>query len=335
MSPEQATGRRGAITTATDVYGLGAILYALLTGKAPFGGDSVIETLDAVRTLPPESPRKVNVHVPSDLETICLKCLQKDPRRRYASAGQLAADLKNWLDSRPIIARPVGTAERAWLWCRRKPAVAALAALVGLATLLTIGLLTGRVREQSLALKVLAEQRTRDREDDVRRTIPEIKRAMESGHSVRAYQLMREARGVLPSDEILAELWPQLTATGTLQIEPAGTRVFIRDWIDDKADWLEVGTTPLANVTLPKGPLRWKLVKVGYGTEERQHVFPEVTSIPIRLFREDEVPLGMVPVPASKAKDFSNLSFDLGPFAVDRFESSKSRVSAVCECSWV
>ena len=84
MSPEQATGHRGTITTATDVYGLGAILYALLAGKAPFGGESVIQTLDAVRSRPPEPPSRVNAKVPRDLETICLKCLEKDPRRRYA-----------------------------------------------------------------------------------------------------------------------------------------------------------------------------------------------------------------------------------------------------------
>jgi predicted Ser/Thr protein kinase len=148
MSPEQANGRRGSITTATDIYGLGAILYALLTGKAPFGGDSVMETLDAVRTSPPESPRKFNDRVPRDLETICLKCLEKDPRRRYASAHALAVDLNNWLDSRPITARRVGTAERAWLWCKRKPAVAGLAAAVVLAA---VAGTTGIIAVQAMA----------------------------------------------------------------------------------------------------------------------------------------------------------------------------------------
>lgn len=129
MAPEQAGGRRGGITTATDVYGLGSVLYALLTGRPPFGGDTVIETLDALRSQPPEPPMHVNRRVPRDLETICLKCLEKDPRRRYASAQALADDLRCWLDARPIAARRVGLAERTWLWCRRRPAVAALSAV--------------------------------------------------------------------------------------------------------------------------------------------------------------------------------------------------------------
>ena len=159
MVPEQASGRRGSITTATDVYGLGAILYALLTGKAPFGGDSLVDTLDAVQERPPEPPRQLNASVPRDLETICLKCLEKDPRRRYASAQALADDLRSWLDSRPIAARRVGPAERAWLWCKRKPAVAALAAAVVLAIVGRDGCGLRRADERQPAL---GEERTID-----------------------------------------------------------------------------------------------------------------------------------------------------------------------------
>ncbi len=320
MSPEQANGRRGAITTATDIYGLGAILYALLTGHAPFAGESVIETLDAVRTRPPESPTKFDAHIPLDLETICLKCLEKDPRRRYASAHELAADLNNWLDSRPITARRVGAAERAWLWCKRKPAIAALAASVVLAAGLGVGLLMGTVREQGLALTVLAEQRKRDREDEMRRQLPEIKRAMETGSPVRAYKLALEARKVLPGDDTLAALWSDLTSTATLQVEPSGTSVLVRDWNGREGDWLEIGTTPLVNVQLPNGPVRWKFEKPGLVTQEWQHGFPGIASIPIRLLTEREVPAGMIHLPLSRAKDYPNLEFDLGSFAVDRHE---------------
>ena len=139
MSPEQAVGTRGSITTATDVYGLGAILYALLTGKAPFGGDSLMETLDSVRSRPPETPGKFNDQVPHDLELICLKCLEKNPLERYPTAGALADDLRRFAAGEPVSVRAAGAFERAAKWARRKPTLAA-AYLLGLLTLLFGGL---------------------------------------------------------------------------------------------------------------------------------------------------------------------------------------------------
>jgi WD40 repeat protein/tRNA A-37 threonylcarbamoyl transferase component Bud32 len=130
MSPEQASGQREAVTTASDIYGLGATLYALLTGRAPFSGGDVMEILQAVRDRAPIPPSSLKPRLSRDLEIVCLKCLEKDPRRRYATAGDLATDLRRWLADEPIAARPAGRLERAWRWCRRKPVIAGLSAAV-------------------------------------------------------------------------------------------------------------------------------------------------------------------------------------------------------------
>jgi eukaryotic-like serine/threonine-protein kinase len=147
MSPEQARGESGALTTATDVYGLGSILYALLTGQAPFAGSSLAETLDMVRDEPARPPSRLNGLVPRDLEIICLKC----PDRRYASAGALAQDLNRWLGGEPIQARPVGPATRAWMWCRRHPLPASLAGLLVLAVFTGLTGITWKWREAARA----------------------------------------------------------------------------------------------------------------------------------------------------------------------------------------
>ena len=147
MSPEQATGDRRSLSTATDVYGLGTVLYALLAGRAPFSGTTLLETLDKVRTCSPERPSQLNPHAPRDLEIICLKCLEKEPNRRYASALALAEDLDRWLQGLPILARPVGATTRALMWCRRNKALASLAALLILALVGGLAGVTWKWRE--------------------------------------------------------------------------------------------------------------------------------------------------------------------------------------------
>ena len=126
MAPEQAAGQAKNLTVATDVYGLGAILYALITGQAPFTGESSLEIIRKVVDQPPSSPRIHNNEVGRDLETICLKCLEKAPELRYASAAELADDLQLFLSGQPVNARPVPQLERVWRWCVRNPIVSAL-----------------------------------------------------------------------------------------------------------------------------------------------------------------------------------------------------------------
>jgi serine/threonine-protein kinase len=121
MPPEQASGTRGQMSRRSDVYSLGAMLYHLLTGRPPFGGGSVAETLRQVETQEPVSLQLLNPAVPIDLETMCFKCLEKEPARRYDTARDLAEELGRYLNDETIRARPIGKPEKLWRWCRRKP----------------------------------------------------------------------------------------------------------------------------------------------------------------------------------------------------------------------
>ena len=151
MAPEQAGEFGRHIGPAADVYALGAILYELLTGRAPFRGESVLDTLEQVRTQDPIAPTRLQPKVPRNLETICLKCLRKDPAKRYASAEALADDLGRFLRHEPIQARPVGKLETARLWCVRRPAQALLIAGTLVAVVSIVGVLFWALFEQAIA----------------------------------------------------------------------------------------------------------------------------------------------------------------------------------------
>jgi hypothetical protein len=170
MAPEQAGGKLGHVGPAADIYALGVILYELLTGRTPFEGDTAIEVLLRVRTEEPLSPCRLRRKVPRDLETICLKCLHKEPRQRYASAEALAEDLRRFLAGEPIVARPSGLMERCAKWARRRPAVAALMLVSVVAVLAVGGVIAGlfysaRLQEAKDRAEVAQAVEARARED--------------------------------------------------------------------------------------------------------------------------------------------------------------------------
>jgi serine/threonine protein kinase/WD40 repeat protein len=170
MSPEQAEDSAN-VSAATDVYGLGATLYALLTGRPPFQGTTVAETLHQVKYREPLPPRRVNPAVDRDLNTITLRCLEKEPGRRFGSAAALADELQRYLEGRPILSRPVGPSGRLWRWCRRKPILASLSAAALFLMMLSGGLYlanrieTNRRQQAELAYESAAERGDKAEED--------------------------------------------------------------------------------------------------------------------------------------------------------------------------
>jgi WD40 repeat protein/tRNA A-37 threonylcarbamoyl transferase component Bud32 len=136
MAPEQAEGRTRAVGPATDVYALGVILYRLLTGRLPFLGANEVDTVRRIVGEEPLEPRRLRLDVSLDLQTVCLKCLRKEPGQRYAGAGELAEDLRRFLRGEPVLARPLSAPQRAWAWARRRPTAAALIGVSAAALLL-------------------------------------------------------------------------------------------------------------------------------------------------------------------------------------------------------
>jgi len=211
MAPEQAAGEGKRIGPAADVYALGAILYECLTGRPPFDASTPIETILQVLRSEPVPPRQLNPKAPRDLETICLKCLNKEIANRYASADGLAEDLRRWQADVPIRARPAGRTERTIRWCRRNPMAAVAVVLVALLLITSIGL---AVRESENALALADEQyrtklalmESRERLWESYRTSAQARRSSRlMGHRFESLQVLTSAANMRPDSRLRDE----------------------------------------------------------------------------------------------------------------------------------
>ena len=259
MAPEQAFGDTRGIGPAVDVYALGAILYEMLTGRPPFKGATTHATLEQVRHWEPVPVRALNPQAPRDLETICLKCLQKEPRKRYASAVDLAADLRAYLDGRPIAARPVGNLERAWKWARRRPAVAglsaALVAVVVAGFALVLSAYAGERRSRTAAES--AENAAKAREKEAKENAQaEADAREEADYQSLVAQLLAETaeyqRGEAERHQGVAEERAERLAIALLRAETAAYAALIAQ------AWQLIATSPGSALT-PLSACRWDL----------------------------------------------------------------------------
>jgi serine/threonine protein kinase/formylglycine-generating enzyme required for sulfatase activity len=316
MSPEQALAKRPFIDHRTDIYSLGVTLYELLAQEPAFKGTDREELLQQIAFQEPPPPRQWNKAIPRELETIVLKAMEKGLETRYATAQELADDLRRFLEDRPIQAKRPTLLQRAAKWARRhKTMVRATAVVLGLAVLaLAVStLLIGRAQQ-----RMQQEQWMREV------VIPTLRHLVGQKNYRAAFELAEKAEQAIADDPTLAELRPQFTSIWTVATDPPGADVYAKSYDRPQDEWQYLGHSPLDQVRLPRGFFRWRVTKQGFAPVEG---FPEAVRgrIQFTLDPEGSLPPGMVRVSGNAYRenpyglDALN-ALDLEDYLIDRCE---------------
>jgi formylglycine-generating enzyme required for sulfatase activity/dienelactone hydrolase/predicted Ser/Thr protein kinase len=288
MSPEQAEGR--PVDGRTDVFSFGAVLYEMLTGRRAFEGDSQMTTRLAILSRTPAPLRSLRPEVPAELERVVSRCLERDREGRYASALELLEKLRR--ARAPL---------RQSLWARPRvagPAFLAIAAVVASGGWIWVR--SSRVR--------WAREVAR----------PEIARLAEEQDNVAAFDLAQQARRYLPQDRELERLWNTVSVAKSVRTDPPGAEVSWKAYARPNDAWHALGRTPLDNVRLPAGYLRWRIEKDGYESVERASL-TNMAEVTATLHRAGTGPPGMVWVPGGQ-RTIGGKAVALDGFWLDRFE---------------
>ena len=295
MSPEQIAGGHDKVDHRCDVYSLGVTLYELLTLEPPFDGDTQQQVIGQILSRDPRPPRQIDPRIPADLETICGKAMEKDANRRYASAGELAEDLRRYLDGRVIIAKPAGMVERLVKFVRRRAVTVALAAGVIVATAFALTITWRHYTMQWAQQHAMAQ----------------IDRLMEEKKYFQAFTLAEKAERLIHDDPLLAARWPRFSREHTIITTPLGAKVYIGEYPDKSPRWKYLGRSPIEHARIPFGTYRWRVEKAGFSTLDvvRSNDLPSLwvdpAALPMgrmgfTLHRKGSFPADMVWIPSAE-----------------------------------
>ncbi|MHC4072078.1 MAG: serine/threonine protein kinase, partial [Planctomycetota bacterium] len=286
MSPEQARGQ--ATDTRSDIWSFGCVLYEMLTGKVPFKGETVSDTVANILDHDPDweiLPQEAG----SQVRKVLHKCLEKDPGSRYQSAAQIHQDLCSYQAALSAKAFNIRVVLRAI----RRPRVAVCVILI----LLTLGFGLSRLMHHGSRVRWARVE-----------AIPEIVRLVDQDEYLAAFLLAREAETYIPNDPMLTKLWPRMCKDCSVITTPSGADIFFREWSAIDGRWEYLGHSPLENIKFPRGIYRWKFMKAGFENREYVERVGRKKTLNVELLKEGSFPPGMVRIPSG------TVSLNLWPF---------------------